>query len=63
LHEQSLKRATFTLFSNENEIKNEPFAQTKNADSDLSESESERERECKERQWTERKCRERECGG
>ena len=46
LHEQSLKRATFTRFSNENEIKNEPFAQTKNAD-----SESERERECREREW------------
>jgi len=26
LHEQSLKRATFTRFSNENQIKNEHFA-------------------------------------
>ena len=36
LHEQSLKRVTFTRFSNKNKIKNEPFAQTKNAKSDLS---------------------------
>jgi len=35
LHEQSLKRATFTRFSNKNKIKNEHFAQMKNAESDL----------------------------
>jgi len=31
MHEKSLKRAIFTRFSNINEIKNQPFAETKSA--------------------------------